>query len=279
MSTEPAGFHGLAAEGVHFGIANWPYDLLLRFGYDLPENEHTWGGKWFDDGFEAAAFEIRATAAKLMLALKRVHRTTALLREAVAEEVPPARLAEVRTRVERTPLHIDLAFAYLWTIGRDVATVIPCCFGVEGRALLAARESLAGLRAGGLASLDAGLALLVGEAPAALTGEGMRLAHTPELYVVAGSAGYAAALPRAAGRRLRESAACTLEAAEALAAAVNESCRWCDAVLAHLERVVAERSEPGPELLERWAERDWSLVMRVDEGGAAALSRFLPALP
>ena len=43
-------FHGIVrGEGVHFGMALWPYDLLLRFGYDLPENEHTWDGKWFDD--------------------------------------------------------------------------------------------------------------------------------------------------------------------------------------------------------------------------------------
>ena len=270
------GFHGVAqGEGVHFGIALWPYDLLLRFGYDLPENEHTWDGKWFDDVFEAAAFDLRTTAAKLLLTLRRVHRTTGWLREAVETEIPPARLAHARKTAERTPLHIDLANAYLRRLGDGLAAVIPGCHGQDGRVLMDGRASLATLRiAPALPTLDARLAELLASAPGALLGEPQPLAHSATLYVVAGAAGYASALPRAAARALRGSGEATLAASAALCASTTEAARWLDALLTHLQGVVAERSEPGAELLERWAARDWSLLLREPEG----LGAFLPML-
>src|SRR5581483_278933 len=87
---------------VHFGIALWPYDLLLRFGYDLPENEHVWAGKWFDDRFEQAALVLRADAAKLLMALRRMDGTLRAL-AAAAGEAPVRDLAALKAAVERAP--------------------------------------------------------------------------------------------------------------------------------------------------------------------------------
>ena len=44
--------HGVADGSVRFGAALWFADVLLRFGYDLPEHEHPWDGEWIDDEFE-----------------------------------------------------------------------------------------------------------------------------------------------------------------------------------------------------------------------------------
>lgn len=279
-------FHGLAPERdgatVHFGIALWPYDLLLRFGYDLPENEHTWKGKWFEDGFEAAAFDLRGTAAKLVLALAQLAAAEPALRR-VAEGGPTmGTLAEARVTAEQAPLAVDLVVGYIRRLCEDIAHVIPCCYGLEGRVLLGARGSLQSLaKADETARLDPALADLLLALPLEAAGlvNGMGpTTHAPTLYVVSASAGYAAALPKMAARALRDSAALTVTALEALRTGTVALCRWLDRLLAHLQRVVAERSEPGPDLLERWARRDWSALTRLNEEDTRALSDALPVI-
>jgi hypothetical protein len=276
--TGAAGFHGIVpAEGVHFGIALWPYDLLLRFGYDLPENEHTWEGKWFDDVFEAAAFDIRATAAKLMHALRDVDEAAVVLRRLVVEPIPVGELEETSGFARRAPLTVDLAEAYVQRLLDDLARVIPCCYGLAGRELLGQRRNLAEFRRSpALRGLDAALADLLGEV--ALTPDELPppLSHTPALYLVSDER-FGSALPKAAARFVQESCRATLASAEALAATTNALAPWLDRLLAHLQQAVAARSEPGPELIERWAVRDWSLLAR-ETPGEGALTGFLPTL-
>jgi hypothetical protein len=123
-------FHGLTdGDEFHFGMALWPYDLLLRFGYDLPEHEHIWERKWFDDGFESAARDLRATAVKLMLTLRSVHHATHMLRVVVEGDATEIELTAAVEAAETAPLHLDLAHAYLQRLGRALACVLPCCYG------------------------------------------------------------------------------------------------------------------------------------------------------
>ncbi|MFN0146710.1 MAG: hypothetical protein ACKVT1_09380 [Dehalococcoidia bacterium] len=273
------GFHGIVpGEGVHFGMALWPYDLLLRFGYDLPENEHTWDGKWFDDAFEAAAFDLRSTAAKLMLCLRTVAAEAAKLREVTDGDIRPRELEAASALAERAPMGLDLAFSYLRRIGRDIATVIPCCYALEGRALLPDRQGMRRLREStALAGIDAGLPGLLAQAPVALLKDGAPSTHTPTLYVVADARGFRSALPKAAARGVRESCRQSLAAGEQLCEATNAVAAWLDRLLAYLQGVVAARSEPGEELRERWSVRDWSLLSPLGAGDEA-LAGYWPEL-
>jgi hypothetical protein len=265
--------HGLspAGDAVHFGIAVWPYDLLLRFGYDLPENEHMWPGEWFDDTFEAAAMDLRSDAAKLVLAVRATSEAIAGL-AAAAGETPAPDVKALRRAVETAPLALDLVVAYLARIRVSLAAIIPCCYGVDGQAFGDARGELG--RMAGLANGAVGDPALAG-----LLSHPPRLSlrtNRPDLYVVSGNEGFAAALPKSAARALRTSAAVTLEAASALGTLLADECAWLDRVLAHLQGIVAARAEDGPDLLERWADPAWSVVATLppDE---VALGRYLPA--
>jgi hypothetical protein len=264
--------HGLSAAGdaVRFGIAVWPYDLLLRFGYDLPENEHMWPGEWFDDTFEAAALDLRSDAAKLVLAVQAMSGAVSALAEA-AGETPSPDIRALRRAVETAPLALDLVIAYLERIRSSVADVVPCCYGVEGQAFGESRGNLA--RMAQLAGAAVGDPVLAG-----LLNEASHLSlrtNRPDLYVVSGNEGFAAALPRSAARTLRTSAAVTLEAASAIGDLLGGECAWLDRLLAHLQRVVAARAEDGPGLLERWADPAWSVVATLGPA-RAGLERFLP---
>ena len=276
---ERQGRHGIAigaGEGgeslVQFGIAFWPYDLLLRFGYDLPENEHLWAGKWFDDRFEQAALNLRADAAKLIRAVRRMDEALRLLASA-AGETAAADLPALRETVERAPLDLDLVLSYLRRILDQLAVFVPCSFGREGQALLNARDSLRELAASAeLARLDPQLAGLLSQAV-----DCDIPTHAQDLYVIAESGGYASALPKAALRALRASAATTLGAGDQIARLLRQMCAWLDAVLDHLQRVVAARSEPGPELLERWAQANWSVLV-ILPAREPGLDAFLPGI-
>jgi hypothetical protein len=276
--TGAAPFHGIVpGEGVHFGIALWPYDLLLRFGYDLPENEHTWEGKWFDDIFEAAAFDIRATGAKLTHALRDVHETTMALRRLIDEPIPVSQLEAASGFARRAPLTVDLAAAYVQRLLDDLARVIPCCYGLAGRTLVGHRQSLAGLRGcPELQAIDPAVVDLLREVASSEAELPPALSHTAALYLVSDER-FGSALPKAATRFVKESCRVTLTAAENLSASTHTLAPWLDRVLAHLQQAVAERSEPGPELIERWAARDWSLLARLLPGDEALLG-FFPAL-
>lgn len=270
--------HGIAAAGpdgpaaVHFGIALWPYDLLLRFGYDLPENEHVWAGKWFDDRYEQAALDLRTTAAKLLLALHGMDEALRGLSAAAAESTP-RRLTGLQEAVKQAPLAVDLVLHYLQRLLDDLAAVVPCVYGLDGQRLVPVRAGFATLAAAPeLASLDAALPALLSGAPALAIPT-----QKAELYVIAASGGYAVALPRAAERALRDSAAVTLQAGAQTDAALRALCAWLDGVLAHLQQGVAARSEPGGDLLARWAEANWSVLLALPDCDPV-LAAHLPAI-
>ena len=84
--------------------------------------------------------------------------------------------------------------------------------------------------------------------------------HTPAVYAVSAAAGDAPALPAAAKAALADSARSTLAAAAAVSKAVEAACPWLDAVLERLIAVVCQRAEDGPDVFDRWAEPDWSVV-------------------
>jgi hypothetical protein len=258
---------------VHFGIALWPYDLLLRFGYDLPENEHLWAGKWFDDRFEAAALDLRGTAAKLLRALRRMDAAVTNLEAAGKGGGSVRSLDALREAVQEAPLALDLVLHYLQRIRDGVAAALPCIYGQDGRVLRDARTSFVALAgAAELGRLDPALPSLLDGAPSLDAAT-----HKPDLYVIAASGGYAAALPKAAARALRDSAVVTLEAGRRVDAALRLLCGWLDGLLSHLQHVVAARAEPGPDLLDRWAERDWS-VLQALPARDPALEGHLPAI-
>lgn len=268
---------------VHFGLALWPYDLALRFSYDLPENEHMWPGEWFDDAFEDAALDIRASAAKLLHALVAMDEALDALRAADGEARD---IATLRETVERAPLAIDLVIHYLERILNDLASIIPSCYGQEGRTLAGSRGSLEELAtADALLSVDAALPELLRPGGAWPAGVGRFLrrgrtgfrTHQADLYVVADSPGYAASLPRAAARELAANARVTLDAGAEVDQALREVCGWLDGLLAHLIGAVCARSEEGPDLRERWARDDWS-VLAERPAPVPALERHLPAL-
>ena len=274
---------------IHFGVALWPYDLLLRFAWDLPENEHVWPDDWFDDVFESAAVRLRFTAPKLMLAIAALQPPLEALKDAaLADEL-------THEQVEQVPLQIDLALGYLAQMLDDLAAVIPHCYGVEGRALSEARSGIAALAASPVADLDPELAALLapdgGLEPAAAAfarphplvggGSGSPPAHSRDIYAIVNAPGFDSALPKAAARALRESAAATIEAADRIDAGLPLLCGWLDALLEHLIGAVCARAEDGEDLRERWSEANWSrlqVLSFADTSAALALTRALPAI-
>lgn len=265
--------HGIAASAVHFGAAVWPYDLLLRFGYDLPEHDYLWDGKWFDDRFESAALDIRATTSKMLLALPYID--AACERLAAIADAP---LAVIRPAVEEAPLAVETVAHCLARLTLDLAAVVPCCYGTEGRSMLDHRDRLTDLAdSAALRKLDETLADLL-QPPQALVKviDPGWTAHRPEVYTIAAAAGDRPALPGAAASALRASAEATLDAARDVDLALHATCPWLDNIVDHLQSVVAHRAEDGPGLWERWAEADWPTVAtRVP---LAALGRHLPPI-
>ena len=264
---------------IHFGIALWPYDLLLRFAWDLPENEHVWPDDWFDDVFEAAAVRLRHTAPKLLHAIAAMQPPLEALKDAaLSDEL-------TREQVEQTPLQIDLALAYLGQMLDDLAVVIPHCYGAEGRAFAESRSSLAALVYAPLEQLDPALPALLapdGKLPEAVAAfVEPPAAHSRDLYAIVNAPGFDEALPKAAARALRESAAATIAAADQIDAQLPALCGWLDALLEHLIDTVCQRAEDGEDLRERWAELNWSRLQPLsfaDTSSALALTRALPAI-
>lgn len=264
---------------IHFGIALWPYDLLLRFAWDLPENEHVWPDDWFDDVFEAAAVRLRYTAPKLLHAIAAIQPPLEALKDAaLSDEL-------TREQVEQTPLQIDLALAYLGQMLDDLAVVAPHCYGAEGRAFAEARSSLAALVRAPLEQLDPALPALLApddELPPAVAAFAQPpTPHSRDLYAIVNAPGFDEALPKAAARALRESAAATIAAADQIDAHLPALCGWLDALLEHLIGAVCQRAEDGQDLRERWAELNWSRLQPLsfaDTSSALALTRALPAI-
>ena len=114
-------------------------------------------------------------------------------------------------------------------------------------------------RSSTLTALDPDLASLLAQRPAL----DVRTSAT-DLYVIAASGGFSAALPKAAARSLRESAMVTLEAVDTLGTVIAETFLWFDRVLAHLQRVVCARAEDGLDLLERWSSPDWAIIATLE---------------
>ena len=281
----------LPAPMIHFGFAVWPRDLLLRFAWDLPEHEHIWPNDWFDDVFEAAALRLHSTAPKLIHAIAAIQPPLETLKDAaLADEL-------TREQVEQTPLQIDLALAYLSQMLDDTAAVVPHCYGAEGRILAEARAGIGALARGPLGRLDPALAALLAPngalaAPAAafarphidangLSSAGAPLPHSGDIYAITNAPGFENALPKAAARALRGSAAAAIAAADYIDAQLPPLCQWLDALLEHLLNAVCERAEDGPELRRRWAETNWSALQPVsfaDTQSALALTRAFPAI-
>ena len=273
---------------IHFGLALWPYDLLLRFAWDLPENEHVWPDDWFDDVFESAAVRLRHTTPKLLLAIAALQPPLEALKDAaLADEL-------TREQVEQVPLQIDLALGYLGQMLDDIAAVIPHCYGSEGRVLAEARSGLGALTAAPLGDLDPDLTALLapGGAPEPAAAAFARPhprnaggeappAHSRDIYAIVNAPGFDAALPNAAARALRESAAATIAAADRIDAGLPPLCGWLDALLEHLIDIVCARAEDGEDLRERWSEVNWSRLQTLsfaDTSSALALTRALPAI-
>lgn len=265
--------HGIAATAVHFGVGLWPYDLLLRFGYDLPEHDYLWDGRWFDDRFESAALDVRATTSKLLLALPGM----VIACDRLAS-VGDASAAVIRPAVEEAPLAVETVVNYLRRLCRDLATVVPCCFGTDGRSMINDRDSLTLLAdSAALHKLDETLADLLHPPPAVRNViDAGWAAHLPEVYTIGAAGGDRPPLPGAAASALRASALVTLDAAGAVEDALRAACPWLDAVVDHLQSVVAARAEDGPDLLERWHELDWSVM--ATRAPLGVLARHLPRI-
>lgn len=155
--------------------------------------------------------------------------------------------------VERGPLTIDLAVGYVHRILDDLAIVIPNCFGTDGRSL--PRGNLAALGFAPPVSLDFPTA-------------------SPELFMVLDAAGATPALPKAAARLRVESQVITRAAIVALDSALSTLCPWLDDVLGTLQKEIAARAEDGDDLLERWADPDWSVLGRT----SPAIRTHLPVI-
>ncbi len=283
----------LPSPEIRFGIAQWPYDLLLRFAYDLPEHEHVWPNDWFDDGFEQAAIELRQLGPKLVAALAAMQPPLEELKNA-AMGVEDAELT--REQVTSVPLHIDLVLDYLARMLDCAATVIPHCYGQEGKALASGRGNLRALAGMPLAEFDPELAGIVapdGSLPAAVSrlaspslGAEVELgerptAHSADIYAIVHAPGFEQALPKAAARALRQSAEATIAAADAIDATLPGLFGWFDRLLEYLIGLVCERAEEGEELGERWSESNWTVIQRLsfaDTDAALALTRALPAI-
>ena len=283
----------LPAPEIRFGIAQWPYDLLLRFAYDLPEHEHVWPDDWFDDGFEHAAIELRQLGPKLIAALAAMQPPLEDLKNATIG-VQDAELT--RENVTSVPLLVDLVLGYLARMLDHVATVIPHCYGQAGKALAAGRGNLRTLAALPLSELAPSLAAIVvpdGSLPAGVArfasprlGEsidlGERLSpHSADIYAIVHAPGFEQALPKAAARSLRQSAEATIAAADVIDASLPELFAWFDRLLEYLIQQVCGRAEEGEELLERWADSNWTVVQRLsflNTDAALALTRALPSI-
>ena len=283
----------LPAPEIRFGIAQWPYELLLRFAYDLPQLDHVWPNDWFDDGFEQAAIELRQLGPKLVNALAAM--------QPPLEDLKNARLgvqdAELtRDNVTDVPLHVDLVLAYLARMLDHVATVIPHCYGQEGQALAAGRGNLRRLAALPLGEFDAQLATVVapgGSLPGAVStlaspswGAEIELGqrptpHSAGIYAIVHAPDFEQAPPEAAARALRQSAEATIDAADTIDQSLPELFAWLDRLLEYLIQQVCERAEAGDELREYWAEPGWTVIQRLsfaDTDSALALTRALPAI-
>jgi hypothetical protein len=256
--TGSSAFHGIAGDRVRFGVATWFADVLVRFGYDLPEHEHPWDGEWIDDAFEAAARDLRSTGSKLLRALARID----------ADRDGPAAAAEL-------PLSVDLALGYLGRLVHGLTVALPCCYGVEGRALLPARGVGLERLAEALTPLDprAAATLSPPDEVSAILGTPVPTASR-ELYPVIDAAGSRPPLPAALARTASSSLAVTVDAIGRLDRALAAACPWFDRILGTLQLAIAERAEDGDELVRRWCRPDWSVL-----GPATpAAVRHLPAI-
>jgi hypothetical protein len=155
--------------------------------------------------------------------------------------------------VERGPLTVDLAVGYVQRLLDDLAVVIPNCFGTDGRS-----------------SPRGDLAALGFPPPGALDFP----TSSPGLYAVVDAAGARPPLPKAMARLRAESQAVTRAAIVSLDSALAVLCPWLDDVLVSLQKEIAARAEDGEDLLERWADPDWSVLGRPTPGALAHLPRI-----
>jgi hypothetical protein len=251
--------HGIAGGFVRFGAATWFQDVLVRFGYHLPEHEHPWDGEWFDDTFEAAALDLRATGAKLLRSIS----------------VLGGHLPVTPDDAESAALSIDAVVAYMQRLMRGVVEALPCCYGADGRQLIAARCGGPLAMAEALSFLDPQTAELLIPPPDLMAVVDLGFTtHCIELFSVIDAAGDRPPLPRLLAAARGRSAVVSASAIDCVDRALAAMCPWFDALLGSLQMAVAARADDGDDLSRRWANPSWSVLARSSE----ALGAHLPAI-
>ncbi len=264
---------------IRFGICLWPSELMAYIEVD--------------DAFSDAAVRLRQLGPKIVAALQAMQTPLEDLKNrsvgAIEEEL-------TRELVERTPIAVDLVSKYLAELLDHVATIVPCCYGVDGTALRAGRGNLRRLATAPLADVDPSLAAIIapqGSLPAwaetlasASVGaqpdfSALPLANDPNIYIVTNHANFERADAEQRKAALQSSAKQTIAAAEAIDASLSGMFTWLDALLAHLIDVVCERTADGERLRRRWNSDGWTVIQRLsftDTDAALAVTRAFPAI-
>ncbi|MDE2968144.1 MAG: hypothetical protein OXS30_11770 [Chloroflexota bacterium] len=264
---------------IRFGIGLWPSELMAYIEAD--------------DAFTNAAVRLRQLGPKLVAALQEMQTPLEDLKNRTVGAIEEELTLEL---VERTPLRVDLVAQYIAELLDHVATVVPGCYGSNGRPLLDDRGSLRRLAAGPLSDVNPQLAEIVapgGILPdwaetlaASAIGEqsdfsALPLANDPNLYIIVNHPNFGRADADQKLAALKASATQTIAAAEAIDASMLGMFRWLDRLLDHLIGVVCVRLPEGDQLRERWASDDWTTIQRLtffDTDAALAITRAFPAI-
>lgn len=254
--------HGPSAEDeatvFRWGLGQWAHDVLVRFSYELVEHDHRWPGQWLDDVFAAAARELRDVGHRLDTAVGRF--------EQAADRLGAPSWANVDDAVAAVAAAAgayDHATGYLARALDASAAILPGAFGDDGRQLARRRRSIIDLGQDHepLCRLDPALPAIVAEARTI-----REVVHTP---VTAPEFEPAVAALRNGARLTGRVLAAAHESVPEVRAARAHLDRLATATYAVLDRAlacsieaVAARAEDGPELAERWHDRDWTVVRR-----------------
>lgn len=264
---------------IRFGIGLWPSELMAYLEAD--------------NAFTNAAVRLRQLGPKLVAALQEMQTPLEDLKNRTVGAIEEELTLEL---VERTPLRVDLVAQYIAELLDHVATVVPSCYGSNGRPLLNGRGSLRRLSDAPLSDVDPELAEIVapgGVLPdwaetlaASAIGEqsdfsALPLANDPNLYIIVNHPNFDRADADQKLAALKASATQTITAAEAIDASMLGMFRWLDRLLDHLIGVVCVRLPEGDQLRERWASDDWTTIQRLtffDTDAALAITRAFPAI-
>lgn len=241
-----------------WGLGQWANDVLVRFSYELFEHDHRWPGQWLDDTFAAGARELRDVGHRLDVAIGEFERSV--------DRLDATRWASVDEAVEAVSgaasAH-DLLTAYLARALDATAAVLPGAFGEDGRLLADRRRSIADLAGDpdALHGLDPALATVADQALAVRDGLG-RPVTAPEFEPALATLCLGAGLTGRVMTAARESVPVARAARTQLRAAASSTYSVLDRALAICIRAVETRADDGPDLAQRWRERDWTVIRR-----------------